>query len=68
MALVVSDMAETQAFTVHKTCYSNKPRSERLPLTAELDTFLMWLLWNSGLSDETKFKKAAENARGLLAV
>ena len=63
MGVLVWDWDGGEALPVHKRC--NTAKGDPYTLSQEIDTGLMYLLWNTGLRDKEKFERAHANAEGL---
>ena len=66
MGLLVWNPDGDEALPVHKGC--NNAKGDSYLFTQELDTGLVYLLWNSGLRDAEKLARAQTNAEGLRGV
>jgi|GEM_PF-1825686 hypothetical protein len=65
-ALITTDWDGTVGKTVHKACDEQLPKNERMPMSQQLDTFLLYLLGNTGLLDAERFDKAQKKAEVLM--
>ena len=58
------DLGGTKALIVHKLC--NIHDGDRADCVSDVGTMLMYLLWNTGLTDSRTVKKWADIAQALL--
>ena len=63
MGLLVWEPDGSEVLAVHKSC--NNDKGDPYTWTQEIDTGLMYLLWNAGLRDRDKFERAKETAEAL---
>jgi hypothetical protein len=68
MALITTDWDGIVGKTVHRACDEQLPKDERMPMNQQLDTFLLYLLGNTGLLDAERFDKAKEKSEALMAM